>query len=250
MKEINVTVWNEYRHEREDKKIASIYPDGIHNAIAGFLKERVEFTVKTATLDEAEHGLTVDILDNTDVLLWWGHMAHEEVSDDIVERVYERVQQGMGLIVLHSAHGSKIFSKLCGTNTVMLKWREFGEIERLWVCANGHPIAQGIEDYIEIPKEEMYGEPFSIPEPDRLIFISWFEGGEVFRSGCTYQRGNGKIFYFRPGHEAFPVFYMDEIQKVIINAVNWAAPTFKPVVNIGHFPEFKQWKKQKQLRTD
>lgn len=56
------------------------------------------------------------------------------------------------------------------------------------------------------------------------MFISWFQGGEVFRSGVTYRRDKGKVFYFRPGHEAFPIYHMPIIQKVLINAVNWAAP--------------------------
>lgn len=237
MKKINVTVWNEYRHERNEVKIAEVYPEGIHNAIAAHLKKFDNMNVGTATLDEPEHGLTDEVLNSTDVLIWWGHMAHNEVRDDIVSKVQKRVLEGMGLIVLHSGHASKIFSRILGTETLNLRWREAGEKERLWVVAPGHPIAEGINEYIEIPHEEMYGERFEIPDPDKLVFISWFEGGEVFRSGCCFERGNGKIFYFRPGHEAFPVYYQPEILKVISNAVNWAAPayTIKPVS--GHTPE-------------
>lgn len=225
MKKLNVTIWNEYRHERYNEQVAAIYPRGIHNAIGDHLRlfENVEAT--TATLDEPEHGLTVEVLAKTDVLLWWGHLAHGEVRDDIVERVRDRVLDGMGLIVLHSGHGSKIFERLLGTKTGTLKWRDDGERERVWVIESGHPIAEGLGDYFEIPKEEMYGERFEIPTPDELVFISWFEGGEVFRSGCTYRRGRGKIFYFRPGHETFPVYHQPEVLKVIGNAVRWAAPT-------------------------
>jgi trehalose utilization protein len=221
---LKVTVWNEYRHERHNQQVASIYPKGIHGAIADHLETVEGLEVATAVLDEPDHGLTDDRLANTDVLLWWGHLAHDEVRDDIVEKVRQRVLEGMGLIVLHSGHASKIFGSLLGTNTGDLKWRDDGEIERLWVVEPGHPIANGLGEYIEIPKEEMYGERFEIPAPEELVFISWFEGGEVFRSGCCYRRGKGKLFYFRPGHETFPVYHQPEILQVITNAVFWAAP--------------------------
>jgi len=224
MKPIQVTVWNEYRHEKTDPAVASIYPEGIHAAIAGYLKESEDLAVRTATLDEPEHGLTDEVLAGTDVLIWWGHMAHGEVRDDIAEKVQRRVLAGMGLIVLHSGHASKVFQRLLGTETGTLKWRDDGEKERLWVIEHSHPIVAGLGEYIELPKEEMYGERFEIPAPDELVFISWFEGGEVFRSGCCYRRGRGRLFYFRPGHETFPIYHNPEILKVIGNAVRWAAP--------------------------
>ncbi|MDP4552386.1 ThuA domain-containing protein [Alkalihalobacillus macyae] len=225
---LNVTVWNENRHEQKSEEVRSVYPNGIHGAIAEFLKE--DFEVRTATLDEPEHGLSEEVLNSTDVLLWWGHIAHEEVSDEIVERVHQRVLDGMGLIVLHSGHFSKIFKKLMGTGCD-LKWREADEKERMWVIDPTHPIAEGIGETIELEKEEMYGEHFDIPAPDELVFVSWFEGGEVFRSGCTYKRGQGKVFYFRPGHETYPTYYHEDIQRVMKNAVAWAKPTTiaKPV---------------------
>lgn len=218
---INVTVWNEYRHEKTDEKVKEMYPDGIHEQLKSFLTE--EFTVKTATLDEKEHGLPEEVLNDTDVLVWWGHIAHDEVSEEIVNRVHERVLQGMGLIVLHSGHMSKIFIKLMGTSCD-LKWREADEKCRIWNVNPSHPIVEGIGEYIELEKEEMYGEHFDIPAPDELIFINWYQGGEVFRGGCTYKRGNGKIFYFQPGHETYPSYYHPKVQKVIKNAVKWAAP--------------------------
>ena len=233
---IHVTVWNEYRHEQKNENIRAIYPNGIHGAIADFLSKEDIFEVRTATLDEPEHGLTDEVLNSTDVLIWWGHIAHGEVRDDIVEKVYQRVLNGMGLIVLHSGHFSKIFKKLMGTSCD-LKWREIGEKERIWVVEPGHPIAKGLGEYIEIPHEEMYGERFDIPGHDTLVFISWFEGGEVFRSGCCYYRGSGKIFYFRPGHETFPIYHQPEIQQVIKNAVRWAAPVGGPNPNFGHHPQ-------------
>lgn len=231
---IRVTIWNENRHEKKNAKVREVYPEGIHGAIASFLKSEGMDT-KTATLDEPEHGLTDEVLDNTDVLTWWGHTAHHEVSDAVVDKVEQRVLDGMGLIVLHSAHFSKIFRRLMGT-TCDLKWREIGEKERLWVVEPGHPIVAGIGEYIELPKTEMYGERFDIPAPDTLVFISWFAGGEVFRSGCCYCRGRGKIFYFRPGHETYPIFYNQDVQRVITNAVRWAAPSQGPVPTFGHHP--------------
>ncbi len=230
---IKVTVWNEFRHEKIHEEVARVYPNGIHNAIGDFLRKQPGLEVKTATLDEPEHGLTQEILDNTDVLIWWGHMAHNEVNDDIVGRVYNRVLNGMGLIVLHSGHLSKIFRKLMGTSC-QLKWREAGEKERIWVVEPGHPIAEGLGEYFEIPHTEMYGERFDIPKPDELVFLSWFKGGEVFRSGCCFYRGKGRIFYFRPGHETFPIYYQPEVQKVIYNAVKWAATTRGPEIRFGN----------------
>lgn len=228
---MKITVWNEYRHEVESETIKAVYPDGIHNVIAGFLGEDHE--VKTATLDEPEHGLTDDVLANTDVLIWWGHKAHDEVKDEIVTKVKQRVLDGMGLIVLHSGHFSKIFKSLMGT-TCDLKWREADDKERLWVVDPTHPITEGLNSYIELEKEEMYGEHFDIPAPDETVFISWFEGGEVFRSGATFKRGNGKIFYFRPGHESYPTYYNKEIQQVIKNAVEWACNRNTPKHQYGN----------------
>ena len=201
---IRVTVWNEGRHEKTHEEVRRVYPDGIHNAIAQFLKP-AGFSVRTATLDEPEHGLTEQVLAETDVLTWWGHMAHGEVKDEIVDRVAKRVLEGMGLIVLHSGHMSKPFLRLMGTSGA-LKWREANEKERLWIVDPGHPIAAGLPEYFELPHEEMYGEPFGIPQPDSLVFISWFAGGEVFRSGCCYFRGRGNDFSFCPGHETYPTY--------------------------------------------
>ncbi|BBH21297.1 trehalose utilization protein ThuA [Paenibacillus baekrokdamisoli] len=230
-----VTVWNEYRHERTNPIAMDIYPNGIHTAIATQLQEEYGFSAQTATLDEAEHGLTVEVLNRTDVLIWWGHMAHDEVDDEIVNRVQARVLEGMGLIILHSGHYSKIFKKLMGTSCA-LKWREADEKERLWVVNPAHPIAAGIGEYIELEQEEMYGEHFDIPTPDELVFVSWFEGGEVFRSGCTYSRGQGKVFYFRPGHETYPTYHNPQIIRVIANAVNWAADGRGAQPQYGHVP--------------
>jgi trehalose utilization protein len=222
MSAVRVTVWNEGRHEKIHPEVTKIYPNGMHNVIGDHLRAQ-GMTVRTATFDESEHGLTEEVLAETDVLTWWGHMLHNDVSDAVVDRVQRRVLKGMGLIVLHSGHESKIFKKLMGT-TCDLKWREADERERLWVVTPGHPIVEGIGPYIELEASEMYGEPFDIPNPDALIFVSWFQGGEVFRGGACFQRSRGRIFYFSPGHETYPIYYNKDVQRVITNAVRWAAP--------------------------
>lgn len=240
-RKIRVTVWGEFRHEKKPThKASQIYPQGMHTVIARAISEAAGFEVRTATLDEPEHGLTASVLDSTDVLTWWGHAAHGEVKDEIVDRVWKRVVLGgMGLIVLHSAHFSKIFKKLMGT-TCDLKWREAGEKERIWIVEPGHPIAEGLADHFDIPNEEMYGERFDIPAPDTLVFVSWFKGGDVFRSGCCFHRGNGKIFYFRPGHESHPTYFQPEVQRVIINACKWAAPNGAPAPAFGNMRPLEQ----------
>lgn len=230
---IRVTVWNEHRHEKTHEKVREVYPEGIHAAIGQGLGTDA-FEVRYATLDDdEEHGLSEQVLSETDVLFWWGHMAHGDVRDEIVDRVHARVLRGMGLIVLHSGHFSKIFKKLMGTSCD-LKWREADEKERIWVVAPNHPIAEGIGEYIDIEAEEMYGEHFDIPAPDELVMVSWFEGGEVFRSGCTFHRGQGKIFYFRPGHETYPTYYNEQVRRVLSNAAKWAAPSTREYPKYGN----------------
>ena len=218
---IRTIVWGENIHERVNKVVAELYPKGMHTTIADALNTDDAISASTATLQEDEHGLSEGRLDATDVLVWWGHKEHKAVSDEIVERVALRVQEGMGLIVLHSGHFSKIFKRLMGTPCA-LKWREAGERERVWVVNPGHPIAAGLGDHFVVENEEMYGEHFSVPEPLETVFISWFQGGEVFRSGMTWRRGLGNIFYFRPGHETYPTYHQPEIQLVLRNAVKWA----------------------------
>ena len=228
-------MWHEHRHEKKNPKVASLYPEGIHGAIANYLRQQPGLLVSTATLDEPDHGLTDAVLHATDVMTWWGHLAHQEVKDEIALKVKARVLDGMGFIVLHSGHVSKPFLSLVGT-TGALKWRESGDREILWVTKPGHPIVDDIQDHIIIDHEEMYGEHFDIPEPDETIFISSFSGGEVFRSGVTFRRGAGKIFYFRPGHETYPTYHHPEVLKVIANAVRWAAPTGAPKPIYWHRP--------------
>ncbi len=218
---IRVVVWGENVHERKNATVGEIYPKGMHGAIADALAGDAGLSVSTATLDQPEHGLSADRLKETDVLTWWGHVAHDQVSDEVVNRIAQRVWEGMGLIVLHSGHFSKIFKKLMGSPCA-LQWREAGEKERVWVINPTHPIAEGLPQSFVVPETEMYGEPFSIPEPLQTVFISWYDGGNVFRSGVTFQRGGGRIFYFSPGHEVYPIYHDKNVQKVLLNAVKWA----------------------------
>jgi len=232
---IKTIVWGENVHEQTNETVAELYPNGMHRCIADALNSSSGITASTATLQDEEHGLPQSRLADTDVLLWWGHAAHGDVSDAVAERVVEHVWSGMGLILLHSSHFSKVFKRLMGT-ACNLTWREAGERERLWVTSRNHPIAQGLPDYFELEQEEMYGEPFSVPEPLETVFVSWFQGGEVFRSGLTYKRGAGNVFYFRPGHETYPTYHDSNVHTVLRNAVHWAYNPQARISNVTDAP--------------
>lgn len=241
---IRVTVWNEGVHERTSESVRAVYPEGMGAPIARYLERQAGIAgVRVCELGQPEHGLSEEVLERTDVITWWGHMAHHLVDDAVAERVYRRVLDGMGLVVLHSGHFSKPFTRLMGT-TCNLKWREDGARERLWVVDPSHPIAEGLPEYIELPHTEMYGEHFDIPQPDQLVFVSWFAGGEVFRSGCCWHRGRGKVFYFRPGHETFPIYHNEQVLKVILNGVRWAVPTGVVSITRGNTPALEQIPRQ------
>ncbi len=242
---IKVLVWNEFIHEKaSDCEASRIYPDGIHKAIAEFLSKEDDIEVRTATLDDENCGITKEILDDTDVIIWWGHCGHDKVPDEVAEMVQEAVLNGMGAIFLHSAHKSKPFMRLMGTSCSLI-WRESDDMERVWVSAPYHPIARGIDRYFELPADETYGEPFGIPTPDDIVFMGWYTGGEVFRSGCTWTRGNGRVFYFQPGHETYPTFKNPTIQMVIKNAVRWCKPQYRTTncMNCPNPPKAHNWEK-------
>lgn len=227
---IRVTVWGENLHEHRDESVQKLYPEGMHAAIAAGVAEHLGevATVRTATLDQPEHGLSEEALAETDVLTWWGHIGHDKVDDAVVDRVHRRVLQGMGLVVLHSGHWSKIFRALMGTSC-NLRWRSIGERELVWNVAPAHPIAEGVPPVFEIEAQEMYGELFDIPQPDELVFISSFAGGEVFRSGCCFYRGAGRVFYFSPGDQEYPVYHHPQVRRVIANGVRWACRAGGPL---------------------
>ncbi len=235
LKKLRVTIWHENVHEKTNPTVQKLYPRGIHGALAEQLAAP-DLAIRTATLEEPEHGLSESVVAETDVMLWWGHAAHDKVSDEVVRRVQARVWEGMGLIVLHSGHMSKIFRALNGTSG-KLHWREAGDRERIWTIDPAHPVAQGLPEYFELPYEEMYGEPFMIAEDAKVVFMSWFEGGELFRSGFALQRGYGRMFYFRPGHETFPTYYDRNVIQVIANAIRWAKPVISAPYPKTHRPE-------------
>ena len=248
---IRVLVWNEFLHEKTNDEVKAIYPYGIHKAIADFLSVDDDIVVKTATLDDENCGITPEVLAETDVLIWWSHMKQNDVPDEVAEMVKKAVLEGMGAIFLHSAHKAKPFMSLLGTNC-NLAWRESGDSELVWVVEPAHPITRGIDRFFKIEHEETYGEPFIIPTPDKLLFIGNFSGGEVFRSGCLYERGNGKIFYFQPGHETFPIYYVPEIQTVIRNAVRFVAPTYRapqPCVKVRKVTDAEPYVERTQPKT-
>ena len=237
MSQPRILIWNEFRHEKTDAAVQAHYPDGIHQTLARAMSALGAGEVRVASLDEPDNGLPEALLQSIDVLIWWGHRAHDEVGDEVVDRVQRRVLAGMGLVVLHSAHYSRPFTRLMGTSC-SLKWRVHpGEREILWVTRPGHPIVEGIDDRIVLAEEEMYGEFFDIPEPETVFLISSFTGGEVFRSGCAWTRGAGKVVYLRPGHETFPTYHHPQVQRLIYNATRWAAPAGSPPkLNFGKRP--------------
>jgi trehalose utilization protein len=235
---IRVHVWNEYFHEKTEETVREIYPDGIHKAVAAFLGTEEDISVTTSTLYDENHGITKELLDNTDVLIWWAHLKHNEIPDETAFLVRDAVLSGMGIIFLHSAHFSKPFKYLLGTSCG-LTWRESGDREILWVTEPHHPITGGIDRFFVLPHEETYGEPFVIPTPDKLLLIANFSGGEVFRAGCLFERGNGKIFYFQPGHESFPTYYDKNVQTIIKNAVRYLAPTYRVAPSCPHVRKYE-----------
>lgn len=228
---IRVLIWNEFSHEQGHENVREIYPDGIHNCILEFLKTNDDLEIRTATLfdndrkmSDPDVGLSDELLADTDVLIWWGHAYHRYVPDEWAEKIAARVNEGMGFIGLHSTHNAKAFKRLMGTSC-SLSWRLSEDHERLWNIAPNHPVMQGIPEYFELDAEETYGERFDIPAPDETLMMGWFSGGEVFRSVCTFTRGAGRILYIQPGHEEYPTFKNQYVQKLITNGVYWAAPS-------------------------
>ena len=232
----SITIWNEFMHEQAESDYGKLcrkhYPKGIHAYLRRVLRPELEgCTIRAVSLDMPENGLTDKVLNKTDVLVWWGHMAHDKVPDELVDRIQKRIFGGMGLVVLHSGHMSKIFRRMLGTPCT-LRWREIGERERVWVCDPAHPIAQGVPETFAIEQTEMYGEPFGIPNDGHVVFMSWYAGGNVFRSGVTFQRGLGKIFYFAPGHETLPIYHNPAVQRVLANGIRWC----RPAIGVGDAP--------------
>ena len=223
MSKLKVTIWNEFRHEKTKEAVKAIYPNGLHAVIGEFLGEDESLEIRLAALDDPDQGLPDEVLEDTDVLIWWGHMAHKEVDDALVEKIRKRVYLGkMGFIALHSGHHSKPFKAIVGTNG-NLQWGR-NQKEIVWNMSPGHPIAAGIPDHFLIESEELYAEPFYIPQPEELIFGAWFEDGFIFRAGCVFHRGAGRVFYFQPGHETCKSFFNPYVRRIIKNAVDYVKP--------------------------
>jgi trehalose utilization protein len=220
---MRVVVFNEGFHERTEPEVARRYPDGIGGAVASAVAEHAGAgtTALAVTQDEPGYG---EAALGADVLVWWGHARHHEVPDELAAALRDRVLAGMGLVVLHSGMGSKLFKALMGTSCA-LRWRHGDDRHLVWTVQPGHPIAAGVPHPIVLAADEMYSEPFDVPPPDELVFISSFSGGEVLRSGACWTRGSGRIFFFGPGDQGYPVYQHPEVRRVIGNAVRWAAPT-------------------------
>lgn len=227
---MNITVFNENIDElgldpkRADKTAAllEVHPNGIHNTLKDLFDEMDDVNVRTATQDQEECGLSKEVLDNTDVLVFWAHRGHDDFPDEIAENIHQRVISGMGLILLHSAHHSKVLKRTLGTSGD-LRWRD-DTYCRIFCVNPTHPISEGIPENFELGIEECYGECFDIPKPDDVVFLSWYDIGEVLRSGCTWTRGYGKIFYFQPGHESNLSYKHPYVRQILKNAVNWVKP--------------------------
>lgn len=217
-----VVVWSEGTAPKE------VYPNDINGAIAEGLKELKGWEVVVANLSDPNQGLPDELLNRADVLIWWGHQRHDQVKDPLVSKIVKRVKEdGMGFISLHSSHFAKPNKALMGT---ACSWGAYvGDSTTLKVTVKdpGHPIAKGVKEFT-IVHNERYSDPYAVPTPQSVVFegIATLKDGKVDPSqqGFTWQIGKGKMFYFQPGHETNPVFYDANVGRIMINAVQWAAP--------------------------
>lgn len=214
---IHAAVWSEETAPQD------VYPNDVNSTIAEHLNEHADIVAKAVSIDHAEQGVSTELLDWCDVLLWWGHLRHDDVSDTTVDRVERYVRErGVGYIGLHSGHYARPFKRLIGTSGDLGSVRDEGETEQIEVVSPSHPIAAGINDF-SLPQVEMFGEPYDIPEPDDVIFESNFANGGEFRSGVTFTFGAGRGFYFRPGHEEYRIYHDLTVRTILANATRWAA---------------------------
>ena len=133
--------------------------------------------------------------------------------------IYKGVKQDTPLTPSFTREGE--VWKLVLPQCVFPAWRADGLPSHVTTLLPRHPIAAGLPVQWDIPQTEMYGEPFHVPAPDEVIFEEKWDKGEFFRSGCVWQVGKGRVFYFRPGHETYPVFKQAEPLRVVENAVRW-----------------------------
>lgn len=216
---VNALVWSEGT-EPED-----VYPRGVRGPIADYLSEETDIEARTRSIEDEDQGVSGDDLEWADVILWWGHLRHDDVTDETVDRIEEHVREnGVGFVSLHSAHYARPYKRLIGMSGDLGGHRlTDDESEYVEVCAPDHPIAEGVDDFT-LPEVEMFGEPYDIPEPETVVLHSEYsEGDEEFRSGVTFEFGEGRGFYLRPGHEEFEIYLDDNIQRIVTNATRWAA---------------------------
>jgi trehalose utilization protein len=213
-----ILVWSEGTAPKE------VFPNDINGAVAAGLAKLRGYTVKTASITDPEQGVSQAALDETDVLIWWGHQRHGQVSDEAVQRIVARVKDGgMGIIFLHSAHFAKPLKAVLGSSGAWSAYVNDRSTHRITVADTKHPIARGVRDFV-IPKEERYEEPFIVPEPEAVVFDGYYESTKTnARQGLCWTIGKGRVFYFRPGHEEFPIFFMPEVRRILRNAALWCA---------------------------
>ncbi len=271
---VRVLVWDERQKEQKQ-----VYANFLGNEIANHLRSRQGFTVQSVGLDDPQQGLPDEVLDQAQVLIWWGHVRHTEIKPEKGRQIVERVKAGkLALIALHSAHWSTPFIEamyertridarrrypdaatkiefvpmagfLAPTydslltpayyalhaggvvknvrvdlpNCVFPSYRHDAKHSRVTMLHPEHPIAQGVPPVFEVSQTEMYDEPFHVPEPDAVIFQETFRDGGWFRGGMVWTLGKGKVFYFRPGHETYPVFKEEYPLRILENAARWLA---------------------------
>ena len=217
MGKVKALVWSEFTEPKD------VYPKGIHGDIAAHLNAGGEVEAKVVQLADPDQGVSDADLEWADVLLWWGHKHHGKVTDETIGRIVKAVKEGgMGYFAIHSAHYSRgliaLLEDKCGLGGV-----GDGGAETVSVVAPDHPIAKGVKDFV-IPRVEYFIEPFTVPEPEAVVFRSTYEKTDGwFRTGCCWTVGKGRVFYFRPGHETYPIIRQPEVQKCIYNGALWAA---------------------------
>lgn len=274
---VRVVVWDE-----QQPKQRGAYPNFLGNQIASYLKKQPGLSVKSVRMNDPEQGLSSEVLDNCDVLIWWGHRRQQEITPETGQALVERIRAGqLSLIALHSAHWSTPFMeamnarsrddalaklpeadrgratfelihpfkdkykppkrddsptpraeystaadgapriKLYLPNSCFPAVRADGMPSHVTAVLPNHPIARGIPAKFTILHTEMYDEPFHVPAPDQVVFEEHWDAGEHFRTGMVWKLGRGKVFYFRPGHETYPVYFEPYPLKILDNAVRW-----------------------------
>jgi trehalose utilization protein len=213
---LRVRVWCEGTAPR------AVYPNDVDGAVADHLAKSPGVDVRRARLADPSAGLADEALDATDVLIWWGHLRHDEVPGARAEAVVKRVRAGkLGLIALHSSCASKPFKALMGMSCEPGGWREDGRPEHVKVVAPDHPIARGVVPFT-IPRSDMFAEPFEVPNPEAVVLVSSWDRGESVRSGLTWTIDKGRVVFLRTGHDAFPVLFHPSVRQVLANSTLWA----------------------------